>query len=121
MSKQGTSAKQLECPSLLWAVRVRGRQFNSREPSGLNKLSIDREMFSSCVDAGLVLALPFHRRDLETDCVGVSTRRGTYARDKIPLQDFGLKMQGGLYARGGGGGICGTLQYIYLLYVFRMS
>ena len=32
---------------------------------------------------------------------------------KIPQQDFALKMPGGAYARGGGGGgcICGTLQY----------
>ena len=46
-------------------------------------------MFSGSVDAGLVLALLFHHRDLEPDCVGVSTR-GTY------------KCRGG-YARGGGG------------------
>ena len=26
---------------------------------------------------------------------------GAYARDKIPQQDFALKMQGGAYARGG--------------------
>ena len=30
---------------------------------------------------------------------------------KIPLHDFALKMQGGAYARGGGGGrICRTLR-----------
>ena len=29
---------------------------------------------------------------------------------KIPLQDFALKMQGGLCVRGGGR-ICGTLRY----------
>ena len=29
---------------------------------------------SSCVDAGLVLALPFHHGNLEPDCVGASTR-----------------------------------------------
>ena len=33
-------------------------------------------MFSSFVDAGLVLALSFHHRDLEPDCVEVSTRGG---------------------------------------------
>ena len=31
------------------------------------------------VDAGFVLALPFHHGDLEPDCVGLSTR-GTYVR-----------------------------------------
>ena len=36
--------------------------------------SLDREMFSGSVDAGFILALPFHHRDLEPDCVGVSTR-----------------------------------------------
>ena len=54
-------------PSLLRAVRVRGRHFNSRQPSGLNKLTIDREMFTSSVDAGFVLALPFHHGGLETN------------------------------------------------------
>ena len=34
----------------------------------------DREMFSTSVDAGFVLALPFHHRELEHDCVEVSTR-----------------------------------------------
>ena len=35
---------------------------------------------------------------------------------KKPQQDFALKMQGALCARGGGGGgiFCGTLQYIQL-------
>ena len=33
-------------------------------------------MFSGSVDAGFVLALPFHHGDLETDCVGVLTRGG---------------------------------------------
>ena len=39
------------------AVRVRGRQFNSRQPSGLNKLLIVRERFSVSVYAGFVFAL----------------------------------------------------------------
>ena len=39
-----------------------------------NTLAIDREMFSGSVDAGFVLALPFHHGDLEPDRVGVSTR-----------------------------------------------
>ena len=68
-----------QCPSLLRAVHVCGRQFNSRQPSGLNKLAIDREMFSSSVDAGFVLALPFHPGDLEPDCVGVLTKGGLCA------------------------------------------
>ena len=64
-------------------------------------------MFSGCVDAGLVLALPFHHRDLEPDCVEVSTRGvgggwGLMRGIKIPPQDFGLKMQGGLMREGGG-------------------
>ena len=62
------------CPSMLQAVCVHGRQFNSRQLSGLNKLAIE---LSGSVDAGFVLALPFgHHRDLETDCVEVSTRGG---------------------------------------------
>ena len=36
--------------------------------------SFDREMFSGSVDAGFVLALPFHHADLEPECVGVSSR-----------------------------------------------
>ena len=36
--------------------------------------SLDREMFSSSVDAGFVLALPLHHQDLEPNCIGV--RRG---------------------------------------------
>ena len=72
---------------MLRAVRIRGRQFNSRQPSGLNIFAIDREMFSTSVDVGFVLSLPFHHGDLEPDCVGVSTRggRGAYARDKKTL------------------------------------
>ena len=42
--------------------------------------SLDREMFSGSVDAGFVLALPFHHGDLQTDCVGVSTREGSGGR-----------------------------------------
>ena len=60
----------------LWAVRIRGTQFNSREPSGF---AIDREMFTSSVDAGFVLALPFDHRDIEPDCVR-ALMRGAYAR-----------------------------------------
>ena len=33
-------------------------------------------MFNASVDAGFVLALPFHHKDLEPDCVEVSTRVG---------------------------------------------
>ena len=42
-----------------------GRLFNKRQPNGLNRLAIDREMFSGSADAGFVLALPFHHGDLE--------------------------------------------------------
>ena len=45
---------------------------------------LDPDVVSGSVDAGFVLALPFHHKDLEPDCVGVSMR-------------------------GAGGGICGTL------------
>ena len=38
--------------------------------------SLDREMFSSSVDAGFVLALPFYRGDLEPGCVGGGKGRG---------------------------------------------
>ena len=40
---------------------------------------LDREMFSSSVDAGFVLALSFHHRDLEPDCVEVLMRGGLCA------------------------------------------
>ena len=72
----GRFRKVAGCPSLLQAVRVRGRQFGSRQPSDLNKLAIDREMFSGSVNAGFVLALPFHYGNLNLEfrrgglCVG---------------------------------------------------
>ena len=91
---------------MLQAVCVRGRQSNSRQPSGLNKLAIE---LSGSVDAGFVLALPFHHGDLEPDCVEVSTRGGLMRGMKIPLHDFALKMQGGGLMREGGR-ICGTLR-----------
>ena len=46
------------------------------QPNGLNKLAME---LSGSVDAGFVLALPFHHGDLEPDCVGVSTRGGLCA------------------------------------------
>ena len=65
--------------------------------------SLDREMFSVFVDAGFVLALPFHHRD----CVGVSTKVGqeAYARDKntsarlcaINARGGGLMREGGIF------------------------
>ena len=79
--------------------------------SGLNKLAIDREMFTSSVDAGFVLALPFQHGDLEPDCVGVLTR-GAYVWDKNTSAKLCAKNAGGAYALGRGGHICGTLQYI---------
>ena len=56
-------------------------------------------MFSGSVDAGFVLALPFHHGDLEPDCRGFD-EGGLMCGIKILLQDFALKMQGGS-ARGG--------------------
>ena len=68
------------------------------------------------MDAGFVLALPFHHGDFEPDCVEVSTRGGggggLMRGIKIPLHDFALKMQGGLMCEGGR--ICGTLRYMRL-------
>ena len=42
--------------------------------------SLNQEMFSSSVDACFDFAMPFHHRDLELDCVGVSTRGGSGGR-----------------------------------------
>ena len=42
--------------------------------------SLNREMLTGSVDAGFVLALPFYHRDLEPDCVEVSTREGSGAQ-----------------------------------------
>ena len=42
--------------------------------------SLDQETFSGSVDAGFILALPFHHGDLEPDCVGVLTRGGSGGR-----------------------------------------
>ena len=53
------------------------------------------------MDAGFVLALPFHHGDLEPDCVEVSTRGGAYARDKNTSARLRAKNAGGAYARGG--------------------
>ena len=37
---------------------------------------LDRDVVSGSVDAGFILALPFHHKDLESDSVGVSMRGG---------------------------------------------
>ena len=77
-------------------------------------LAIDREMFSGSVDAGFILAQPFHHGDLEPDSTvyGRSFDEGGLMHGiKIPLQAGALKMPGGLMREGGGGGrICGTLR-----------
>ena len=44
--------------------------------------SLNREMFSSSVDTGFILALPFHHEDLEPDCVRDSTRGGAERRTR---------------------------------------
>ena len=59
------------------------------------------------MDAGFVLALPFHHGDLEPDCVEVSTR-GAYARDKNTSARLCAKNARGLMREGGR--ICGTLR-----------
>ena len=42
--------------------------------------SLNREMLSSSVDAGFVLALPFYHEDFEPDCVEISVREGSGGR-----------------------------------------
>jgi len=39
-----------------------------------NTLAIDGKFLSCSVDAGFILALPLHHRDLELDSVGVSMK-----------------------------------------------
>ena len=51
------------------------------------------------MDAGFVLALPFHHGYLEPDCV--ERRGGAYARDKNTSARLCAKNAGGAYARGG--------------------
>ena len=72
------------------AVCVRGRHFNSRQPSGLNIkiISIFRLRDESSWGGGLMYGI------------------------KIPQQDFALKMQGVLMREGVGGHICRTPRYI---------
>ena len=53
------------------------------------------------MDAGFVLALPFHHGDLEPDCVEVSTGWAFVRGIKIPPQ-VSTKNAGGVYAQGGG-------------------
>ena len=50
------------------------------------------------MDAGFVVALPFHHGDLEPDCVGVLTREGAYAWDK--------NTSARVCAKNAGGGLC---------------
>ena len=68
--------------------------------------SLDREMFSGSVDAGFVLALPFHHGDIEPDCVGVSTREGELISARLCVKNVYV---GGLMCEGGR--ICRTLWY----------
>ena len=63
------------------------------------------------MDADFILALPFHHEDLESDCRSFD-EGGLTCGIKVPLQDFVLKMQGGLMREGGR--ICGTLQYNFM-------
>ena len=62
-------------------------------------------MFSGSVDADFVLVLSFHQRDLEADCVGVSTNGegGFYAQAKNTSARLCAKNAGGAYALMGGG------------------
>ena len=89
--KQGASARSSwRVPSLMRAVRVRGKHFNGRQPSGLNNQYFDCRINLLLGGGGLMHGI------------------------KIPQQDFALKMQGGLMRKGGGGGICGTLWYKFI-------
>ena len=71
-------------------------------------------MFSGSLAAGFVLALPSHHGDLEPDCVGVLMRgEGLMHGVKVPLQNFALKMQGGLVFAGHYGTLCCACTYLY--------
>ena len=65
-------------------------------------------MFSGSVNAGFILALPFHHGKLEPDYVGVLTGE-LMCGIKIPLLDFALKMQGGGYLRDTTANVTGQL------------
>ena len=78
------------------AVRIHSRHFNGRQPSGLGKNNLT---------AGRVFFW------------GVEW--GAYARDKIPPQEFALKMQGGLMREGER--ICGTLRYMSVRILFMLQ
>ena len=59
-------------------------------------------MLSGSVDAGFVLVLPFHYRDLEPDCVGVSAKgEEAYVRDKNTIARLCAKNAGGRLCMGG--------------------
>ena len=68
-------------------------------------------MFSGSVDADFVLALLFHHRDLEADCVGVSTNGegGFYAQAKNTSARLCAKNAGGGGIFAGHYGIPGTI------------
>ena len=82
----------------------------------VNMLAIDGEFLSCSVDAGFVLALPLHHRDLELDSIGVLTKSYLkimllflvacpyiiMSKIKIPVQELWPKMWRGLYAKGVG-------------------
>ena len=70
----------------------------------MDTLAIIGEFLSWSVDAGFILVLPLHHRDLELDSVGVSTKDhvailvtwpwlgGPICETKIPVQELRLKM-----------------------------
>ena len=70
------------------AVRVDGRHFNGKQPSGLISLfQLWDESFSVCVCVCVCVCVFV--------CVG-----GAYAREKTPQQDFALQVQEGLMREG---------------------
>ena len=58
------------CPSLIRAVRVRGRHFNGRQPSGLNKNNLNISTAGCLLQGG-----------------------GAYSWIKIPQQDFAVVVE----------------------------
>jgi len=71
-----------------------------------NTLVIDGEFFSCSVEAGFILALPFHHGDLAVwefwlTIMLLVVYGWAYVRDKIPVQELWLKMFGRLICEGG--------------------
>ena len=70
----------------------------------MDTLAIIGEFLSWSVDAGFILVLPLHHRDLELDSVGVSMKdRGAYLRERNTCARTSTENVGGgggLYVKG---------------------